>query len=250
MIEYWLKELEEKNKIDILFASETGSRVWGGATSQSDHDIRFIFKHQDVKTYLSLGKAMETITDAAPYDAQGWDLFKAFTLLQKSNPGLMEWAFSPLVYRDKNQFSGKLRNKVEESYSPFSLYQHYIHLMERNIREISDQDFTERSQKKLIQAIRAYLLSKSIILTQKVPVNALYSSFSTIVPDHGGLVSFYNTLLEEKQSEKIVSSQSVKEMIIILKNERSTLDKQSSNLPKGEKIKAELDQWIWKLLSV
>ena len=78
LIENWLKELEEKHNIDILFASETGSRAWGGATEHSDHDIRFIFKHQDVKTYLSLGKAQETI-DSPPFDAQGWDLFKAFT---------------------------------------------------------------------------------------------------------------------------------------------------------------------------
>ncbi len=202
MIEYWLKELEEKHRIDILFASETGSRVWGGVNSHSDHDIRFIFKHKDVKRYLSLGKVAETITDSAPYDAQGWDLFKAFTLLQKSNPGLMEYAFSPLLYRDQNQFSRKLRDKVEESYSPFSLYQHYIRLMERNIREINDQDFTERSQKKLIQAMRAFLLSKSILLTQKVPVNVLYSSFSNIVPDHGGLVSFYHTLLQKNKVRK------------------------------------------------
>ena len=64
------------------------------------------------------------------------------------------------------------------------------------------------------------------------------------------LVSFYHTLLLEKQSEKIVSSQSVKEIIMQLENERLTMDQQSSNLPKGKNIKNELDQWIWEILNI
>ena len=164
MIKNWLQEVERKHHIHILFAAETGSRAWGGATEQSDYDVRFIFKHQDIKKYLSLTKVQETIDFQAPFDTHGWDVFKAFTLLQKSNPSLLEWAVSPIVYRNEDQFSKKICNVVKESYSLFSLFQHYIHLMERNLKEIRDKDFNERRQKQLIQAIRAFLLSKSILI--------------------------------------------------------------------------------------
>ena len=92
LIKNWLQEVERKHHINILFAAETGSRAWGGATEQSDYDVRFIFIHQDIKKYLSLTKVQETIDFQAPFDTHGWDVFKAFTLLQKSNPSLLEWA--------------------------------------------------------------------------------------------------------------------------------------------------------------
>jgi uncharacterized protein len=250
MIENWLQEVERKHHINILFASETGSRAWGGATEQSDYDVRFIFKYQDVKKYLSLTRMPETFDFQAPFDAHGWDVFKAFTLLQKSNPSLLEWAVSPIVYRNEDQFSKKLYTFVKESYSLFSLYHHYIHLMERNLKEISDKDFNERRQKQLIQAIRAFLLSKSILITQKVPLDALYSSFFEIVPDETGLVSFYNELMDAKQGGSLVHLDSVKEMILLMENERATIDKRSSHLPKGKNMRVELEQWIWGLLEI
>jgi uncharacterized protein len=250
MIENWLQEVERKHHINILFASETGSRAWGGATEQSDYDVRFIFKYQDVKKYLSLTRVQETFDFQAPFDAHGWDVFKAFTLLQKSNPSLLEWAVSPIVYRNEDQFSKKLYTFVKESYSLFSLYQHYVHLMEKNLKEISNNNFNEKRQKQLIQGIRAFLLAKLILITQKVPLDTLYSSFLDIVPDETGLVLFYNQLMNAKQRGDLVHLDSVKEMILLMENERTTLDKRASHLPKGKNKKAELDQWIWGLLEI
>ena len=83
MIESWLKEIEQEYKIDILFAAETGSRAWGGVTEHSDYDVRFIFKHRELRSYLSLQKAKETIDVKTPFDAQGWDIYKAFSLPAK-----------------------------------------------------------------------------------------------------------------------------------------------------------------------
>ena len=75
MIKNWLQEVERKHHINILFATETGSRAWGGATEQSDYDVRFIFIHQDIKKYLSLTKVQETIDFQSPFDAQGLGCF-------------------------------------------------------------------------------------------------------------------------------------------------------------------------------
>lgn len=46
-----LHTIENEENIEILYACESGSRVWGFANDQSDWDIRFIYKKRDVKDY-------------------------------------------------------------------------------------------------------------------------------------------------------------------------------------------------------
>ncbi|MBB6444635.1 nucleotidyltransferase domain-containing protein [Bacillus benzoevorans] len=250
-MEEWLKELEFIYNIDILFAAETGSRAWGGATEQSDYDVRFIFQHRDVKTYLSLQKAAETHTFQTPYDAQGWDIFKVLSLLEKSNPNLLEWSLSPIIYRDSGGFSRNLYRCIEESYSLYSLYQHYIHLSARNIKDVLGKDFTRQSQKKLIQAVRAFLLAKTIIITEAVPHSALYSHFQGIfATDETGLTTFYHELMAAKKRGMLVSAQNVKQGMEIMEKERIQLDKQCEALPRGGNIRDRLNQWIWDLLRI
>lgn len=248
MIKSWLREIEAEYKIEILFASETGSRAWGGATVHSDYDVRFIYKYHDVRNYLSLRKAQETMDFPAPYDAQGWDIYKAFHLLQKSNPGLCEWAFSPILYRDYQNFSNKLRKFVTESYSLLSLFHHYIHLMDRNLKKIRSKAFTEKRQKQLIQAVRAFLLAKAIILEQKVPVMALFSSFASSFPKDNEVVYFYQQLMEAKQSGELVSCTVIEDALSMMEQERPLLLELSQGLSNGKSIENELNQWIWELL--
>lgn len=77
----WLEQIEKEYGIDILFACEAGSRSWGYASVHSDQDIRYIYRHQDTRKYFSLDSPLEVITMDSPYDAQGWDIKKAFHLL-------------------------------------------------------------------------------------------------------------------------------------------------------------------------
>ena len=249
MIQSWLEEMEHEHRIDILFAVETGSRAWGGATSHSDYDIRFIFKRSHVRTYLSMEKALETLDFPAPYDAVGWDLFKAFHLLEKSNGSLLEWAVSPIVYRDQNDFSKKLRLYIEESYSLFSLYQHYIHLMARNVKEVHHKSYNEKRQKKLIQAVRSFLLAKEIVLNRNIPFDVLYSTFSKDT-NEDTIRSFYLLLMESKQKGCLVSETLVDEMITTMVNERESYEKLANELPRGVQNMQVLNEWIWELLEV
>nr|WP_295971942.1 nucleotidyltransferase domain-containing protein [uncultured Bacillus sp.] len=249
-MEQWLKEMEAKYHIRILFAAETGSRAWGGATEHSDYDVRFIFHYRDVKTYLSLEKAAETIESLPPIDAQGWDIFKAFALLMKSNPSLLEWSLSPIVYRNWDGFAERLFGCAAESFSSYALYQHYIHLMVRNLKEIGGQNFSHVSQKKLIQAVRSYLLAKDIILTGKVPHEALYSSFTGIIPDEDGLVTFYHQLMQAKQHGILVPLDEVYKYREVMEKQRTSFEPQLHSLHYGNNICDKLNQWIWEILEV
>ncbi|MGL4583203.1 MAG: DNA polymerase beta superfamily protein, partial [Flavobacterium sp.] len=48
-----IKEIEEANNIQVLYACESGSRAWGFASTDSDYDVRLIYK-RNVEAYLSV----------------------------------------------------------------------------------------------------------------------------------------------------------------------------------------------------
>ena len=94
-----LNEIQEKENITILFAVETGSRAWGHNNINSDNDISFIYKHNDISDYLVLDKFEDVIQkEDGVFDFVGWDVKKALNLHFKSNPNLREWLISPVVY--------------------------------------------------------------------------------------------------------------------------------------------------------
>ena len=47
-----LKKVEDEYDVKVLYAVESGSRVWGFNNADSDYDVRFIYKSNDLKDYL------------------------------------------------------------------------------------------------------------------------------------------------------------------------------------------------------
>ena len=56
-----LRKIEKENNITILLAVESGSRAWGQNNENSDYDVRFIYKHNDIAEYLVLNKFKKVI---------------------------------------------------------------------------------------------------------------------------------------------------------------------------------------------
>lgn len=247
-MEDWLKECEMKWNIDILFACEAGSRAWGSDSIGSDQDLRFIYRHRDIRSYLSLKKPAEVIDVNKPIDAHGWDIFKAFQLAAKSNPSLYEWAFSPIVYRDRNDFSVVLREMIVENYSPFSVAMHYLSLITRNMKELKGKEqLGFKQQKQLIQIIRSILIIESILekggihnspffKIQEVPL----STWET----------YYSLLVKAKKEETLLEQDLLMEMARLLEIEKTRLENNCQNLSKGEPFKEKLDVWLWEILGV
>jgi len=44
-IQTWLKDVEEEEQVRIFYACESGSRVWGFPSANSDYDVRFLYVH-------------------------------------------------------------------------------------------------------------------------------------------------------------------------------------------------------------
>ncbi|MFC4322731.1 nucleotidyltransferase domain-containing protein [Litchfieldia salsa] len=173
MINY-LKTIEDKYRIKIIFASEFGSRAYGTHGPSSDFDIRFIFI-QSLENYLQIERPIESIVVQMKEQMEfhGWDILKAGFLLYKSNPSIYESLFSPIVYREDIEQIEGFRQIARDSYSLKSLYHHYHKILKSNIHSLQvtrDKDnLTYRDLKVLIQAVRALLAAHFIVKNQNLP---------------------------------------------------------------------------------
>lgn len=132
-----LDKIEKENDIKILYAVESGSRGWGFASKDSDYDVRFIYIHP-VDWYLSIDEGEDFIELPInnSLDINGWDIKKALKLLKKSNPPLLEWLTSPIVYIEKYSTAQKLRDVSSAFFSSIPSLYHYLHLAKRTFDEI------------------------------------------------------------------------------------------------------------------
>jgi len=130
-----LEKLEQEEDVRIVYACESGSRAWGFESGDSDYDVRFFYLHP-AKRYLSVSPERGVIERPLDnrMDIFGWDLRKALQLLRKSNPPLLEWLQSPIVYRHLPSVVSRIRTLVPQYYSPAACH-HYLLLATKNYRE-------------------------------------------------------------------------------------------------------------------
>ena len=132
--ELW--NIEQSEQVKILYACESGSRAWGFESDDSDHDVRFIYLRR-TSHYLTIQNKRDVIEKPIDddLDVSGWDVPKALELFRKSNPPLLEWLQSPIVYQRTSTFVDRLRVCMDEYYSPVSCMYHYLHMAEKNFRK-------------------------------------------------------------------------------------------------------------------
>ena len=115
---------------------QSGSRAWGFASRDSDYDVRFLYVHRQ-DWYLSVEDRRDVIElpISEDLDVSGWELRKALRLLRKSNPPLLEWLKSPIVYRYDPAFAAEFGALAAEFYSPRRCFAHYLHMAFGNWRD-------------------------------------------------------------------------------------------------------------------
>ena len=133
-----LNEIEVGHNVKVLFACESGSRAWGFDSRDSDFDVRFIYVREPT-TYLNIFEpkrdVIEVVDKTYDLDIVGWDLKKALQLFHKSNPSLMEWLNTEIVYRNIWNFQERLRELAQKYHSPTVMCYHYLHMAKGNYRE-------------------------------------------------------------------------------------------------------------------
>jgi predicted nucleotidyltransferase len=133
-----LAHTERTHGVRIVYACESGSRAWGFASQNSDFDIRFLYLAPP-EWYLTTNVEHKRDVIALPIegnlDIDGWDLRKALHLLRKSNPPLLEWLGSPIIYREHYSVARRMRAMLPLCYSPRAAMYHYMHMARNNVRE-------------------------------------------------------------------------------------------------------------------
>jgi uncharacterized protein len=143
IIEAALLKIQREQNFRIVYACESGSRAWGFPSEDSDYDVRFIYINPP-HWYLSVDLENQPdvfelpITDSL--DINGWDLRKALKLLYKSNPPLLEWLNSPILYLEIPEIAARLRELIPQFYSPIACSHHYLHMAQGNYREYAKGD--------------------------------------------------------------------------------------------------------------
>jgi len=196
-LEETLDAIEHEEGVRVLYACESGSRAWGFESADSDYDVRFLYLHP-TEWYLRVFPGRDVIERPLDegLDLSGWDLRKALRLLAKSNPPLLEWLQSPIVYREVASATRRLRDLIPRYYSPTACFHHYLHMAQGNFREYLRGD--EVWVKKYFYVLRPVLACRWI----ERGLGAVPMELSTLVErliDGPRLRTDVDTLLEAKR---------------------------------------------------
>lgn len=156
-----LQELEQEESVCIFYACESGSRAWGFPSADSDYDVRFLYIHPQ-NWYLGIDVKRDVIERPSNdlIDLSGWDIRKALQLFRRSNPPLLEWLNSPIIYQQRLDIVDKIKTLMPEYYSPKSCLYHYLHMAKGNFREYLKGEFVW--VKKYFYVLRPILACKWI----------------------------------------------------------------------------------------
>ncbi|OAB44406.1 nucleotidyltransferase domain-containing protein [Paenibacillus glacialis] len=156
-----LKAIEQQHNVKILFAVESGSRAWGFPSQDSDYDVRFVYiRHPE--WYLSIDDKRDVIEVPINdiLDINGWDIRKALKLFRKSNPPLLEWLVSDILYYEAYGFKEEMLILRQQVFSPRASLHHYLSMAKGNFRTYLQGD--QVKIKKYFYVLRPILACKWI----------------------------------------------------------------------------------------
>lgn len=136
-----IKRVEAMYNVRVCYAVEAGSRAWGFPSKESDYDVRFIYVEKK-EWYLSIDPKRDVIELPINnlLDINGWELRKALRLFKKSNPPLMEWLQSEIVYYQAFSLIDRMRSIQELVFEPKTVLYHYLNMARRNYRDYLHRD--------------------------------------------------------------------------------------------------------------
>ncbi|MGV3599992.1 MAG: DNA polymerase beta superfamily protein [Dyadobacter fermentans] len=204
-IQQELSRLETQHDIKILYAVESGSRAWGFASVNSDWDVRYIYVHRP-EWYLQIDDKKDNQEEILPNDIDlaGWELRKALRLFRKSNPPMLEWLDSPIVYQEQFSTATKLRELKQQYFSPRSCLHHYLSMAEGNYKDYLLKDMVR--VKKYFYVLRPILACDWIRTTNTMAPTEFMTLLDSQVNDDR-LRSEIDSLLIRKSSGEELSEE-------------------------------------------
>ena len=163
-----LEDIERQYNVKILLAVESGSRARGLNSNESDWDLRFVYVNK-LEWYLKVNEGRDVIEEMFDdnVDLVGWELRKTLRLFQKSNPSLMEWLHSPVIYRADEDFLSQMRALETVYFNPIKTMYHYESLyIKHDKRYLQD---TANPLKRFLHYLRGILSCRWIYEHKTMP---------------------------------------------------------------------------------
>ncbi|KAB7663644.1 nucleotidyltransferase domain-containing protein [Bacillus sp. B1-b2] len=205
-----IQQIEKEFEVRVLYACESGSRAWGFPSKDSDYDVRFIYIHKK-DWYLSIDQNRDVIEIPSHdslsipidplLDVSGWELTKALKLFRKSNPPLLEWLQSHLVYYHAFSTIEKMRTLEKNIISPLSIAYHYLNMARGNYRDYLLGDNVKI--KKYFYVLRPVLAAKWVQKYQTVPPMEFEILVNTLIPESPLKQEILHLLQRKKAGEEL-----------------------------------------------
>ncbi len=193
-----LNRIERDEGLRILYAVELGSRAWGFASEDSDYDVRFIYV-RPAGDYIRINPLRDVIElpIVDDLDVNGWDILKAGALFRKSNPPLLEWLFSPIIYRENGNFAARLRLLAQQRASLKRMTYHYLSMARRNYKT-AIEGRVNVIRKKYLYALRPLICIRWMEQKGSLPPTNLIEAVQAIhMP--GDVLTLLHELIENKR---------------------------------------------------
>ncbi|MGG0412694.1 DNA polymerase beta superfamily protein [Peribacillus simplex] len=244
-----LRNLEKKEDMTILMAAVTGSHSFGLSSVQSDYDVRFIYVHNDKRSYLSLRQPVEVIQlKEGLFDMEGWDLFKSSRLTLKSNPALFELFQSPIKLITHPDYYRKMNGLIADSYSKKALGHHYYRMMSDNLQQLTKTRDSERKELKIwVQVYRSYLILEYIIQRGSLPPLSVWELLDLVSIDLE-LKTMMTRIFKAKQMEKCISDIEIEKNLSLIEGKSLSIKNEITRLHQGKNMETELNELIWTIL--
>ncbi len=200
IIQQHLSQIEQQHDVTILFACESGSRAWGFPSPDSDYDVRFIYS-QKPSSYIRVFDKRDVIEEPINglLDINGWDIKKALGLLRKSNPALMEWLSSPIIYRQHEAGIAPLKTLTQSAFLPLSSCHHYLSMARNDVNKLVES--RDIRLKKYLYMFRALLAAQWVIDKGTQPPMRFQDLVSTYLPS-GDIRDQIDDLLDLKSQSQ------------------------------------------------
>ncbi len=243
LIQQKLTEIERERGVRVLYACESGSRAWGFPSPDSDWDVRFIYIERP-EWYVTVTPRRDVIempiNDAL--DISGWELRKTLNLMRKSNPPLLEWLDSPIVYQQDDAFVAGIRELVPLYFSPKSCAYHYLHMARHNYREFMKEDVVKL--KKYLYILRP-VLGCLWLENRSGPVPMRFETLVDELLDEGQLKEDIRGLVAlKKETPELGKGPKIPSINLFLEKQMAHMEAVASELDTGDRVVKPADNFL------
>lgn len=241
-----LGEIEQRERIRIIWAVEAGSRAWGFPSPNSDYDVRFIYIREK-REYLRLEEIRDSmdVQQDDLLDIEGWDLRRVLRMIYRSTPEVHEWFASPTVYRSTPE-AEEIKKLLPKYFSVKKCARNYLHIASMDFRTYFRDD--EVWLIKYFYLLRQMLQAKWLLEEKSIPP-MLFEELVRLKLDAEWKDYILELLEKKKISQELGKAPRNKKLIDYLERMFSEMEEKISYLQDdGKKSWDMLNQYFYSVL--